>query len=88
MFVQVLLKINVLFTVFLPVCKVFLVTGKYPVWAYMHSYTRGKPTGAVEAFLNYLMTDDVQKNIVPQLGYIPGTEMKIVRDAKGNVNNK
>lgn len=65
-----------------------IVTGKYPVWAYMHSYTRSKPTGAVEAFLNYLMTDDVQKNIVPQLGYIPGTEMKIVRDAKGNVNNK
>lgn len=65
-----------------------IVTGKYPVWAYMHSYTRGNPSGAVEAFLNYLMTDDVQKTIVPELGYIPETEMKITRDAGGNLKNK
>ncbi|HOV80852.1 MAG TPA: phosphate ABC transporter substrate-binding protein [Bacillota bacterium] len=65
-----------------------IVTGKYPVWAYMHSYTRGKPTGAVEAFLNYMVSDEVQKSIVPQLGYIPETEMKITRDAQGNVKNK
>jgi phosphate transport system substrate-binding protein len=65
-----------------------IVTGKYPVWAYMHCYTKGKPSEAADAFLNYLMTDDVQKTIVPQLGYIPGTEMKIVRDSAGNVKNK
>lgn len=65
-----------------------IVTGKYPVWAYMHCYTKGKPSGAVEAFLSYMMTDDVQKTIVPQLGYIPGTEMKIVRDREGNVKSK
>ncbi len=65
-----------------------IVSGKYPVWAYMHCYTKGNPGGAIDAFLNYLMTDDVQKTIVPQLGYIPGTEMKIVRDSAGNVKNK
>jgi len=65
-----------------------ITTGKYPVWAYMHSYTKGQPGGATEAFLNYMMSDDVQKNIVPQLGYIPGTDMKIVRDVNGNVKNK
>ncbi|NLI12739.1 phosphate ABC transporter substrate-binding protein [Pelotomaculum propionicicum] len=65
-----------------------IVTGKYPVWAYMHCYTKEKPSGAVDAFLNYMMSDDVQKNIVPQLGYIPGTDMKIVRDASGNIKNK
>lgn len=65
-----------------------IVTGKYPVWAYMHCYTKGQPSGAVEAFLSYMMTDDVQKTIVPQLGYIPGTDMKITRDAAGNVKSK
>ena len=65
-----------------------IVTGKYPVWAYMHSYTKGEPTGAVKAFLEYMMTDDVQKTIVPELGYIPGTDMKIVRDSAGNIKNK
>jgi phosphate transport system substrate-binding protein len=34
------------------------------------------------------MTDDVQKTIVPQLGYIPATDMKIARDASGNVKDK
>jgi phosphate transport system substrate-binding protein len=66
-----------------------IVTGEYPVWAYMHCYTKGQPSGVVDAFLNYMMTDDeVQKTIVPQLGYIPGTEMKIIRDASGNVKSK
>jgi len=65
-----------------------ITTGKYPVWAYMHSYTKGKPGGAVDAFLQYMMSDDVQKTIVPQLGYIPETEMKIVRDVSGNIKNK
>jgi phosphate transport system substrate-binding protein len=65
-----------------------IVAGKYPVWAYEHIYTKGTPSGAVDAFLNYLMTDDVQKTIVPQLGYIPATEMKIARDASGNVKDK
>ncbi|TEB07258.1 Phosphate-binding protein PstS 1 precursor [Pelotomaculum schinkii] len=65
-----------------------ITTGKYPVWAYMHSYTKGQPDTAVEAFLSYLMTDDVQKTIVPQLGYIPETDMKITRDSAGNIKNK
>ena len=66
-----------------------ITSGKYPVWAYMHSYTKGKPDAAVEAFLNYLMTDDdVQKTIVSQFGYIPGTDMKITRDTTGNIKNK
>lgn len=65
-----------------------IINGKYPVWAYQHSYTKGKPSGAVEAFLNYMLSDDVQKTIVPQLGYIPVTEMKVVRDAGGNMKNK
>lgn len=65
-----------------------ILTGKYPVWAYEHSYTKGKPTGAAEAFLNYLLSDEVQKTIIPQLGYIPSTEMKVGRDAQGNIKNK
>ncbi|HBC92841.1 MAG TPA: phosphate-binding protein [Pelotomaculum sp.] len=65
-----------------------ITTGTYPVWAYMHSYTKGKPDAAVEAFLSYLMTDEVQKTIVPQLGYIPETDMKITRDSAGNIKNK
>lgn len=65
-----------------------ITTGKYPVWAYQHSYTKGKPAGAVDAFLKYMMSDDVQKNIIPKLEYIPSVEMKVVRDAQGNIKNK
>lgn len=65
-----------------------IVEGKYPVWAYMHCYTRGAPQGPVKAFLDYLMSDEVQKGIVPSLGYIPEVEMKITRDKDGNVVHK
>lgn len=65
-----------------------ILTGRYPVWAYEHSYTKGKPAGAAEAFLQYMLSDEVQKTVVPQLGYIPATEMKVTRDVKGNIKNK
>ena len=65
-----------------------IINGKYPVWAYEHSYTKGKPSGAVEAFLSYMMTDEVQKTIIPQLGYIPAVDMKVARDAQGNIKDK
>ncbi|OPX84116.1 MAG: Phosphate-binding protein PstS 1 precursor [Pelotomaculum sp. PtaB.Bin104] len=65
-----------------------IIEGKYPLWAYMHSYTKGTPSGATEAFLQYMLSDNVQKNIIPELGYIPETEMKIVRDINGNIRNK
>jgi len=65
-----------------------ITTGKYAVWAYMHSYTRVNPAGVADTFLKYMMSDDVQKTIVPELGYIPEVEMKIVRDVNGNIKNK
>ena len=65
-----------------------VTTGKFPVWAYEHAYTKGEPTGAAKAFLDYMMSDEVQTNIVSKQGYIPVTQMKVERDAKGNVTNK
>ncbi|WP_251551389.1 phosphate ABC transporter substrate-binding protein [Neobacillus muris] len=59
-------------------------TGKFPVWAYEHSYTKGEPDGLAKAFLDYLMTDDIQNNLLKEQGYLPVTKMKVERDAEGN----
>lgn len=60
----------------------------WPIWAYEHMYTKGKPTGATKSFLEYFTTKEVQKNIVPKLGYIGLTDMKVNRDASGKVTDK
>ena len=65
-----------------------ITTGKYPVWAYEHMYTKGDSTGVKKAFLDYMVSDDVQGELVKKLGYIPITQMKVERDAKGNVTQK
>ncbi len=65
-----------------------IVNGKYPVWAYEHMYTLGQPPGHVKGFLDYMLTDEVQNNLVPKLGYIPVTKMTVTRDARGNVTRK
>ncbi|KNZ70642.1 phosphate binding protein [Thermincola ferriacetica] len=59
-----------------------IVEGKYPVWSYEHMYTKGEPKGLTKAFLDYMLSDDVQKTLVPKLGYIPVTEMKVEKGAK------
>ena len=59
--------------------------GTYPVWAYQHMYTKGEPNEAVKAFLDYILSDDVQASDVKELGYIPVSGMKVTRDAEGNL---
>lgn len=54
-------------------------SGNYPFWSYEHMYTKGEPTGAVKAFLEYMLADDVQKGLVERLGYIPITVMQVER---------
>ncbi len=57
-----------------------IVSGKYPVWSYEHMYTKGEPTGLKKEFLDYMLSSEVQDTIVPKLGYIPATEMKVTRN--------
>jgi phosphate transport system substrate-binding protein len=63
-------------------------SGKFPIWAYEHSYTKGEPSGVAKAFLDYLMSDDVQNTLLNDQGYLPVTKMKVERDPKGNQTNK
>ncbi|WP_420481857.1 phosphate ABC transporter substrate-binding protein [Cohnella zeiphila] len=65
-----------------------VISGKYPVWAYEHMYTKGQPDAATQAFLDYMVSDEIQNNDVTELGYIPTTKMQVARDAAGNVTNK
>lgn len=63
-------------------------SGKYPVWAYEHMYTKGQATGVTKAFIDYMMSPEIQKGILTQQGYIPVTAMKVQRDAQGKVTKK
>lgn len=65
-----------------------VISGKFPVWAYEHMYTKGQPTALEKAFLDYMKSDEVQTNMVTKQGYLPVTQMKVERDAEGNMNKK
>ncbi|MEE8704249.1 MAG: phosphate ABC transporter substrate-binding protein PstS family protein [Olsenella sp.] len=57
----------------------------WTIWAYEHMYTAASPDAATQAFIDYMLSDDVQGSLVEQTGYIPVTGMKVARDASGNV---
>ena len=63
-------------------------TNDWKIWAYEHMYTNGEPTGLNKDFIDYMLSPSVQSSIVPDLGYIPMSGMKVERDAKGNVTQK
>lgn len=67
-----------------------VANGTYPVWAYEHMYTKGEPDAAAKAFLEYMMSDEIQneKGLVVELGYIPTSQMQVVRDIDGNITKK
>ncbi|MFS0787351.1 phosphate ABC transporter substrate-binding protein [Shouchella sp. 1P09AA] len=65
-----------------------VMSGDFPIWAYMHSYTNGEPEGLTKAFIDFLFSETVQDGVIPEMGYIPETGMQVERDAEGNETAK
>ncbi len=53
-----------------------VIDGKYPVYAYGHMYTKGEATGAVKAFIDYVMSKEFQETFVEKNGFLPITKVK------------
>lgn len=60
----------------------------WTIWAYEHMYTTADPDEATKAFIEYMMSDEVQRGLVEEQGYISVSGMKIEKDASGKVSNK
>lgn len=65
-----------------------VATNKWPIWAYEHMYTKGQPSSLTKAFIDDILSEDVQKTLVKKMGYISVSEMRIDRDANGQVTKK
>lgn len=53
-----------------------VIAGKYDIFAYEHMYTKGEATGAVKAFIDYVMSKEFQETYVEKNGFIPITKVK------------
>lgn len=52
--------------------------GTYPVWGYEHMYTKGEPTRAVKAYLNFITSDEYSSQMEAQ-GYCVTSKMTVSR---------
>jgi len=57
----------------------------WKILSYEHLYTKGQATGMTKEFLNYMMTDKIQNQVVKKLQYVPIKNMQYQKDYKGNV---
>ncbi|QGV17635.1 Phosphate-binding protein PstS 1 precursor [Lacticaseibacillus paracasei] len=65
-----------------------VTTNQWCIWSYEHMYTKGQPKGLTKKFLAYVMSPAIQKKLVLKMGYVPMTQMKVVRDANGKVSKQ
>lgn len=63
-------------------------TNDWTIWAYEHMYTSANPDEATQAFIDYMLSDEVQGSLVEQVGYIPVSGMQVTRAADGTVTDK
>lgn len=56
-----------------------ITSGKYQIWSYEHMYTKGEPTGLTKTFIDYMLSDEVQKGLVPEMKFIPINDMTVSR---------
>jgi phosphate transport system substrate-binding protein len=76
--------LNPQFSGIFPVCidgygatAVNLNSGNYKFWSFEHAYTKGTPekNSVEQAFLDYVVTPDVQSTLLPTLGYIQVSQL-------------
>lgn len=48
-------------------------SGAYPVQRTLHLFTKGQPTGLAKAYIDYLLSADVQQSTVREAGFLPVT---------------
>ena len=60
----------------------------FKIWATEHMYCAKDADEATTAFLEYMLSDDVQGSLVEEQGFIPVSEMKVSKDASGKVSSK
>ena len=51
-----------------------LANGSYKLQDVGHMYTKGEPDGLKKAFLDYMLSDEVQNTLLPSLSYAPAGE--------------
>ena len=60
----------------------------FKIWATEHMYCAKDADEATKAFLEFMLSDDVQSKLVEEQGFIPVSAMKVVKDASGKVSAK
>lgn len=60
--------------------------GTFKIWAYEHMYTKDADE-VTQAFIDYMMSDEVQGSMVEEQGFIPASDMKVKKDATGAISN-
>ncbi|WP_429970457.1 phosphate ABC transporter substrate-binding protein [Fructilactobacillus sp. Tb1] len=63
-------------------------TNKWKIWSYEHMYTSKNPSAKTKAFVNYLLSEKTQEELVKTAGYVSVHDMKVKTDAKGIVTPK
>ena len=53
-----------------------IANGSYKLYGVEHMYTKGEPTGAVKAFLDYILSDEFQNQRVEELKFLPAETLK------------
>ncbi len=53
-----------------------VIDGKYPIYTFGRMFTKGEPTGATKAFIDYATSAKFQEAYAEKNGFIPVTKMK------------
>lgn len=61
-------------------------SGDFKIWSYEHMYIASDADEVTLAFIDYMLSDEVQGSLVEEEGFIPLTGMKVTKDADGNVS--
>jgi len=58
----------------IPANETTVADGSYPLWRNLHFFTKGEPKGLIKAYVDYVLSDNIQNTVVRDAGFLPITE--------------
>lgn len=55
----------------IPANETTVADGTYPLWRYLHFFTKGKPAGLTKAYIDFVLSPQIQDEVVRDAGFLP-----------------
>lgn len=63
-----------------------IINNEWPIWSYEHMYTQKNANDLTKKFIDYILSEKIQNEVVKKMGYVPVKDMHYQQTVDGKIS--